>query len=102
MQTALTKNEIFQEDLTKACELLGRYIMSNDMLKEFMGPSNSKITISTEIIDNPDAVDNKAVKQKVLKVVCTRYTKNDTPENFVNVYVIDKYDASTKYGYLSQ
>ena len=47
---ALTKNEILQNDLKKACELLGRYLLSNETLEAFMGPTHNRITITTDII----------------------------------------------------
>lgn len=97
---ALTKNEILQNDLKKACELLGRYLLSNETLEAFMGPTHNRITITTDIVDNPDAENNKNVKQRVLTIACTRYTEEDTPVTIVNRFPISSYDQLSKYSYL--
>lgn len=88
----LTKNEILQNDLKKACELLGRYLLSNETLEAFMGPTHSRITITTDIVDNPDAVNGISVKQRVLTVACTRYNEEDKPETITNRYPVSNYD----------
>ena len=99
---ALTKDEILQKDLKEACKLLGRYLLSNETLEAFMGPTHNKLTISTEIVDNPNAAGNTNAKQRVLKIVCTRYTEDDTPETLVNEFEISRYDKSGAYSYLLQ
>ena len=81
-----TLNNQRYEELANACKLLGRYLLLNDTLSAFMGPLHSKISMSTEIVDK---VNDKGVtiKQPTLRIVCTRYNEDDTPE--VNVIDYD-------------
>ena len=97
-----TKTEMLQKDLEAACKLLARYMLSNETLSAFVGPIHNSITLTTEIIDNPDAVDNTAVSQKVISVKLTRYTEEDKPEITIHNFPIVNYSKSDKYSYLFQ